>query len=200
MSELPTGRGPLDLLADLAVYAPLGLALTVAEAVPSLARKGRSRAGQQFALARSVGQFAVNQGARQARSAAGAAEAPIGALVHKLLAAAPPVPFAARGRGSNAAVVPGPPVDLSADPPTAAPAAATGRNTAVPAASSPVGTTGPVPSAAALAIPSYDSLSAPQVVQRLAGLAPEEVRAVRIYEAATRGRRTIIARADQLLA
>jgi hypothetical protein len=51
-----------------------------------------------------------------------------------------------------------------------------------------------------LAIPSYDSLSAPQVVQRLAGLSQDEVQAVRAYEAATRGRRTIIARADQLLA
>jgi hypothetical protein len=51
-----------------------------------------------------------------------------------------------------------------------------------------------------LAIPSYDSLSAPQVVQRLAGLTREEIEAVRRYEAATRGRRTILARAEQLLA
>ena len=51
-----------------------------------------------------------------------------------------------------------------------------------------------------LAIPSYDSLSASQVVHRLAGLSREEVRAVRAYEAATRARRTIVARADQLLA
>ena len=54
--------------------------------------------------------------------------------------------------------------------------------------------------AAHLAIPSYDSLSASQVVQRLAGLSRDEVEAVRAYEAATRGRRTILARAEQLLA
>jgi hypothetical protein len=53
--------------------------------------------------------------------------------------------------------------------------------------------------AAELAIPSYDSLSASQVVQRLAGLSRDEVEAVQSYEAATRGRRTILARAEQLL-
>jgi hypothetical protein len=50
-----------------------------------------------------------------------------------------------------------------------------------------------------LAIPSYDSLSAPQVVQRLAGLSSDEVAAVRDYELVTRGRRTILSRAEQLL-
>jgi hypothetical protein len=49
-----------------------------------------------------------------------------------------------------------------------------------------------------LAIPGYDSLSASQVVQRLAGLAADELEAVRTYEAATRGRRTILARVSQL--
>jgi hypothetical protein len=50
-----------------------------------------------------------------------------------------------------------------------------------------------------LAIPSYDSLSASQVVQRLAGLSHDEVAAVQAYESATRGRRTILSRAEQLL-
>ena len=45
--------------------------------------------------------------------------------------------------------------------------------------------------ASELAIHSYDSLSAPQVVQRLAGLSRDEVAAVRAYEAATSARRTI---------
>ena len=53
--------------------------------------------------------------------------------------------------------------------------------------------------AADLAIPSYDSLSAPQVVQRLAGLSEDEVEAVLAYETATRGRKTILSRASQLL-
>ena len=49
-----------------------------------------------------------------------------------------------------------------------------------------------------LAIPGYDSLSASQVVQRLASLGPDELDAVGRYEAAGRGRRTILARVAQL--
>jgi hypothetical protein len=50
----------------------------------------------------------------------------------------------------------------------------------------------------ALPIPEYDSLAASQVVPRLAGLAPSELEAVRSYEAARRGRRTILAKIAQL--
>jgi hypothetical protein len=50
----------------------------------------------------------------------------------------------------------------------------------------------------ALPIPEYDSLAASQVVPRLAGLAPSELEAVRRYEAARRGRRTILAKIAQL--
>ena len=61
------------------------------------------------------------------------------------------------------------------------------------------GPAGPPPvSAESLAIPGYDVLSAPQVVQRLDGLSPEELEAVRAYEAATRHRRTILGRIGQL--
>lgn len=59
-------------------------------------------------------------------------------------------------------------------------------------------TTGSAPSAQGLAIPGYDSLSASQVVQRLAGLSQEELAAVGEYEAAHRGRRTILTRVGQL--
>jgi len=54
--------------------------------------------------------------------------------------------------------------------------------------------------AAGLAIPDYDSLAASQVVPRLAGLTAAELEAVRRYEAAHRGRRTILARVGQLQA
>jgi hypothetical protein len=49
-----------------------------------------------------------------------------------------------------------------------------------------------------LAIPGYDALSASQVVQRLAGLSGAELADVGAYEAATRGRKTILNRVDQL--
>jgi hypothetical protein len=49
------------------------------------------------------------------------------------------------------------------------------------------------------AIPDYDILAASQVVRRLDGLGHDELRAVVRYERATRGRRTILKRAEQLL-
>lgn len=56
----------------------------------------------------------------------------------------------------------------------------------------------PAPDRGTLAIPGYDSLSASQVVQRLAGLNQEELAAVGAYEQAHRGRRTVLNRVDQL--
>jgi hypothetical protein len=50
------------------------------------------------------------------------------------------------------------------------------------------------------AIADYDTLSASQVVRRLDGLGPDELQAVMRHELATRGRRTIVHRAEQLLA
>ena len=48
------------------------------------------------------------------------------------------------------------------------------------------------PTADHLAIPDYDLLAASQVVKRLDGLDAEQLEAVRVYEAATRDRRTIL--------
>jgi hypothetical protein len=60
----------------------------------------------------------------------------------------------------------------------------------------------PDPAAAAIvgaALADYDTLSASQVVRRLESLGPDELEAVRRYEASTRNRRTILNRAGQLL-
>jgi hypothetical protein len=54
-------------------------------------------------------------------------------------------------------------------------------------------------SAADLPIREYDGLSASQVVSRLSGLTPTELRAVRAYEDASRGRRTVLLAIDRLL-
>jgi hypothetical protein len=54
-------------------------------------------------------------------------------------------------------------------------------------------------SAVDLPIREYDGLSASQVVSRLTGLSPEELRAVRSYEEASRGRRTVLVAIDRLL-
>jgi hypothetical protein len=58
----------------------------------------------------------------------------------------------------------------------------------------------PAPAASAdLPIPEYDGLSASQVVSRLSGLSPEELRAIRSYEEGSRGRRSVLVALDRLL-
>jgi len=61
-------------------------------------------------------------------------------------------------------------------------------------------TNGASPARETLPIPGYDSLSASQVVERLAGLTPAELDAVRTYEGAHRNRRTILGKIDQISA
>jgi hypothetical protein len=80
-----------------------------------------------------------------------------------------------------------------------APRAADGPRPAPPTPSRPAPVTdGPAPDPGELAIPGYGSLSASQVVERLAGLSAEQLEAVRTYESATRHRRTILSRVAQL--
>jgi hypothetical protein len=85
-----------------------------------------------------------------------------------------------------------------------APAKASSNGPTTPAAA-PTQTPAPVvsapahgPGAAELAITDYDSLSASQVVPRLEGLSDAELAAVRDYEAAHRGRKTILSKIAQL--
>lgn len=59
MSE---GERPLvEELLDYAVFAPLGLAITIAEDLPGLVRKGRARIGTQVGVARFVGRVAAGR-------------------------------------------------------------------------------------------------------------------------------------------
>lgn len=51
-----------------------------------------------------------------------------------------------------------------------------------------------------LPIPGYNSLSASQVVERLAGLSADELEAVRAFEGSNRKRRTILGKIDQISA
>lgn len=46
---------------DIAVFAPLGLLLTLQEELPKLAAVGRQRASQQISVARLIGKFAVDR-------------------------------------------------------------------------------------------------------------------------------------------
>jgi hypothetical protein len=80
--------------------------------------------------------------------------------------------------------------------PSTAPAPAAPR----PAQKAPAPVVTPEPElpSEGLAIPDYDSLSASQVVSRLAGLGAAELDAVRAYESAKRGRKTILNKIAQL--
>jgi hypothetical protein len=87
--------------------------------------------------------------------------------------------------------------------PAPAPASAPGESTssespgAASFTSEPMSNGDPAHSAV-LPIPGYDALSASQVVERLVGLAPEELDAVHQYEASHRQRRTILGKIEQL--
>lgn len=177
---------PLDRLLDLVFYAPLGLALKAAEELPKLAAHGRERVESQSDLARMVGKMAVAQGRRKVddlldrrpQPDTGPPPAPPGAdFVAGPTGGAVPV----RDRRPAEPDLPVPAAGTLPDVPPPADVAAT-------------------PAAETLPIPGYDSLSASQVVQRLAGLSAEELEAVRAYEQAGRGRKTVLLRVAQLRA
>ncbi len=175
-------RSTTDQVLDLLVYAPLGLALTAAEELPKLAEKGRQQLANQVPTARAIGQLAVDQSQKQVeRMARRAAErlADLG-----LVAECPP-------SGPSSRAKPEPGAKESHRPRTSEPRAAAAGSTVDDVVEAR-------PVAADLAIPGYDTLSAPQVVQRLDGLSPEELEAVRVYESATRRRKTILTRVAQL--
>lgn len=168
-------KSPGERILDLVVYGPAGLALVAAEEFPRLVDKGRHRIEGQVRTARFVGQAAVQMGRRQ-----------LGQLAPQRMPK-PPVPPspppastpAASGAPDHAVVFHDAPATGS---PTTAPAAGNGHG-----------------ALAALAIPGYDSLSASQVVQRLAGLSHGELIEVREHEQSHRHRRTILNRVEQLL-
>jgi hypothetical protein len=135
------------------------------------------------ALARLFGRYALQRGQAEADRRLKVRNAP--APPPAAAPAPPPAPRAKRAPATRP----------TATRPTAtrATATATKRKTKSPAKRKPV-------VASALAIPGYDALSASQVVPRLDALRASELEAVRVYEAAHRGRRTILNRIAQLQA
>ncbi len=166
-------RSPADRLLDLIVFGPAGLALTAAEEFPKLVDKGRNHLEGQVRTARLVGQVAFQMGRRQ---------------LSQMTSQRPPKPPTV-----SDAVPPEPDVTRQPAPsPVAADVESDG-----PGAGAGANGNGSV---RLLAIPGYDSLSASQVVQRLAGLSQAELIDVRAHEQSHRHRRTILNRVEQLLA
>jgi hypothetical protein len=172
----------LEQALDLFVYAPLGLALTAREELPHLVEKGRKQLSEQMTTARVMGEYALSEGQKDLERRTKQMSETLSGLSRTRRPSAPARPPASPAVPSTAA---------------SAPAAPSAFVPAAPAASTPSPAR---PSDDELAIPGYDALSASQVVQRLAGLSTSELEAVRAYESATRGRKTILHRVDQLQA
>lgn len=178
-------KSPVDAAVEILVFAPLGLALTARDNLPDLIAKGRSQVSGQVAMAKMMGQFAVRMGEKDLRKRLGDVTETVSETLNALGLLPEPHPSE------------GPSAPAPAASPTADTASANGASLldGDPVAS---GLAGASPTSAELAIPGYDTLSASQVVQRLAGLSADELEAVRLYEATTRGRRTILSKAAQL--
>src|SRR4051812_9212507 len=185
-------KSPVEQALELFLYAPVGLALTAAEELPKLVEKGRQRVTGQITMARMIGQFAVAEGQKRGE-----------AIIKD-----PPARLSGPGARTASAPASPPPPPAPPPPPPApsvpvvetepAPAVAEAAITEVLAADGPSTNGSSRSKATDLAIPGYDALSASQVVQRLAGLADDELEAVREYETAHRGRKTILGRISQL--
>lgn len=169
MSEPDEERTPVDAALELFVYAPVGLALEARTLLPRFVQRGRS----QIALARVVGKFAVRKGREDLEAAV------VNGQSHVI------------GTLRSVGVVP-PSSEPTSDEVTPAPQR--------PSSAPRVAAVRPVPDVdpASLAIPGYDTLSASQVIPRLASLTTEELELVRRYEAAARGRKTILSKIAQL--
>ena len=179
-------KSPVERAINLFVYAPVGLLALAREELPQIIEKGRQELTNQATVAKMMGEFAVAEGRKEASKRleqAGEAVGSLRAMGERQVASSAPAPTASTTAAS-------PPPAPAAPTPPAAPAPAP-----EPAAPAP-----PPPSSDGLAIPGYDALSASQVVQRLAGLSGPELEDVRSYESATRGRKTILNRVEQLRA
>jgi hypothetical protein len=168
-------KTPLDHVLEAAIYAPIGFALEAKRLLPEFVERGR----QQVNMAKMVGQFAVNHGqAVVAKRVAKLGEQADAMRQEFGIGVAAPPPSSADGPEGAGAVVPAP-SDRVPEP--------AGGDVASPA-----------PAPDELPISNYDSLAASQVIPRLDGLEPDELDTVRAYEAAHRGRKTILGKIAQL--
>ena len=174
----PSVEAALDLL----VYAPLGFALEARGLLPKFVERGKN----QVTMAKMVGQFAVQQGQVEASKRLG----PVQEQVETVLADLGLVPRPSSSSSPASSSTSSDPEPAPAAPPAARPVVEVVPDPEPEAALDP----------AELAIPDYDSLAASQVVPRLRALGSDELEAVRAYEAAGRGRKTILNRIAQLQA
>jgi hypothetical protein len=165
---------PLTQLCDIVRYVPIALLMDGPSLLPQLAEQGKAHVrNAQF-----VGRLALREGEARLRRQVDELTPRVVDLL-RLVGLAPEAPPDGDASDVAAAPVPGVTVEDDGDVATAGP---------------------PAPAVDDLAIPDYQSLSASQVVNRLPGLAGDELEAVRRYESAHRGRKTILNKIAQLQA
>ena len=183
-------QNPIERAVDLFVFAPIGVACFAKDTVPTVLKMFVARGQTELQHRRklltdqanqykTVGQFAVKYGGPEVRRAAEARLDGARRRGEEVLATVPArTPARAASTNGSAGSQP-----AASRKPSAAPAPAARAST---------------PPVASLVIPEYDELSASQVVERLDGLATEELDAVREYETAHLARNTILGKIDQL--
>jgi hypothetical protein len=182
-------RTPIDQALDLFVYLPVGFLFELPRCVPRFIERGRQELHSSARATDLGGRLApVYRLDRLQAHAEGTLRA-LGMIPGETEAGAD-----AGGTGPGGAPHP---VAATTPETQAAPAPASdGRG--APAAVAAAGPAAPEVTAAELAIPGYDSLSASQVMPRLESLSEPELELVRRYENAHRGRRTILNKIVQL--
>jgi len=168
----------LSQVCDIVRYAPIAILLDGPGMLPKLAEQGKVHVGN----ARYLGRRAVREAEPALRRLAQGVGEQAGGLL-QLVGLVPPSDDEDRPAPRRSPVT-----TSDADP---GPTSPDRGNGAAPVAG---------PAAEELAIPDYESLSASHVVNRLPGLTPDELEAVRRYEAAHRSRKTILNKIAQLQA
>jgi hypothetical protein len=180
--------------------------------------EAEERISEEVRKARMIGEVAVTFGGRQLRREVDARLRDAREAAGGVASFLPGAGDGSNGAGAAGApkvtvsatpTAPASPPDAAAKPSTArkppAKAAGTRKATKASTARKASGATKRAgrPAAAAsaddLPIREYDGLSASQVVSRLSGLSPEELRAIRSYEEGSRGRRTVLLAIGRLL-
>lgn len=172
----------VELLVDLAVYAPIGLLSLAREHLPELAATGRGRVQQRLTLARLLGELAVRQGRKE---------------IERRVRTTSPVPVPSEPPPATVSLpaddAVAPVVDLDAQ-----------RHDRVASTASTADARDDAAEPEAddhrdrLPIDGYESLAASQVVARLGSLGMVELDVIEAFERAHRNRRTVLGRIAQV--
>lgn len=192
-------KGPVGQAVETIVYAPIGLFFEGPSLLPKLVEQGKNHARN----ARFLGKFAVQQGQVELRKRLAAFEEQAGDVLRAFgvtgdAVVDPPAPPASGPSSTSSGAASSAPGRSGGSGASSGASGASGSVSTAGSASTNGAAAEPSPRVQELAITDYDSLSASQVVTRLAGLAPDELEAVRAYEVAHRGRKTILNKIAQL--